>query len=74
MGNRVSFLFLYFSWVKLLFTAWLVVHLFCQAVFYKDPQKDHKCYEVLCVIISIMAPLLFTWIPFLCAGCLVRLD
>ena len=68
MGNRVSFLFLYFSWVKLLFTAWLVVHLFCQAVFYKDPQKDHKCYEVLCVIISIMAPLLFTWIPFLCAG------
>ena len=64
----VSFLFLYFSWVKLLFTAWLVVHLFSQVVFYKDPQKDHKSYEVLCVIISIMAPLLFTWIPFLCAG------
>ena len=62
----VSFLFLYFSWVKLLFTAWLVVHLFSQVVFYKDPQKDHKCYEVLCVIISIMAPLLFTWIPFIC--------
>ena len=62
--ETVSFFFLYFSWVKLLFTAWLVVHLFCQAVFYKDPQKDHKSYEVLCVIISIMAPLLFTWIPF----------
>ena len=37
--ETVSFFFLYFSWVKLLFTAWLVVHLFCQAVFYKDPQK-----------------------------------
>ena len=62
--ETVGFLTLYFSWVRLLFTAWLVVHLFCQAVLHKDPQRDHKCYEVLCVVISFMFPLLFTWIPF----------
>ena len=61
--ETVGFFFLYFSWVKLLFTAWLVMNLFCQAVLYKDPQKDHKCYEVLCVITLILFPLLFTWIP-----------
>ena len=48
--ETVGFLFLYFSWMKLLFTAWLVMNLFCQAVLYKDPQKDYKYYEVLCVI------------------------
>ena len=62
--ETVGFFSLYFAWVKLLFTAWLVVHLFCQAVLHKDPQKDHKCYEVLCLMISIVFPLLFTWIPF----------
>ena len=62
--KTVSFFFHYFTWVKLLFTAWLVVHLFCLAVFYKDLQKDYKGYEVLCVIISIMVPPLFLWIPF----------
>ena len=60
----VGFFLIYFSWVKLLFTAWLVVHLFCQVVFYKDPQNVYRVYEVLCVIISIIVPLLFLWIPF----------
>ena len=62
--ETVGFFSLYFSWVKLLFTAWLVAHLFCQAVLGIDPQKDHKRYEVLCVITLILFPLLFTWIPF----------
>ena len=39
------------------------MNLFCQAVLYKDPQRDHKCYEKLCVITLILFPLLFTWIP-----------
>ena len=60
----IGFFFLYFSWVKLLFTTWLVVHLFCLAVFYRDPQKDCKFYELVCVIISIVVPLLFLWVPF----------
>ena len=61
----VGFFTLSFSWVKLFFTAWLVLHLFCQAVFHKDLQRDHKClYEVLCLMISIVTPLLFTWVPF----------
>ena len=68
--ETVGFFTLYLSWVKLLFTAWLVVHLFCQAVLHKDPQRDHKyCYEVLCIIISIVFPLLFTWVPFVTEEC-----
>ena len=59
--ETISFFFLYSSWVKLLFTAWVVVHLFCFTVFYKNLQN----LEVLFVIISIVTPLLFTWIPFL---------
>ena len=62
--ETVGFFTLYFAWVKLLFTAWLVVHLFCQAILGRDPQKDHKRYEVLCLITLILFPLLFTWIPF----------
>ena len=58
--ESISFFFLYFSWVKLLFTGWVVVHLFCFTVFYKNLQN----LEVLFVIISIVTPLLFTWIPF----------
>ena len=61
--ETVGFFSFYFAWVKLLFTAWLGVHLFCQAILGIDPQKDHKCYEVLCVITLILFPLLFTWIP-----------
>ena len=59
--ETISFFFIYFSWVKLLFTAWVVVHLFCFTVFYKNLQN----LEALFVIISIVTPLLFTWIPFI---------
>ena len=59
--ESISFFFLYFSWVKLLFTAWVVVHLFCFTIFYKNLQN----LEALFVIISIVTPLLFTWIPFI---------
>ena len=58
--ETISFFFLYFSWVKLLFTGWVVVHLFCFTVFYKNLQN----LEVLFVILSIVTPILFTWIPF----------
>ena len=58
--ETIGFLFFYFSWVKVLFTAWVVLHLFCFTVFYKNLQN----LEVLFVIISIVTPLVFTWIPF----------
>ena len=33
--KAISFFFLYFSWVKLMFTSWVVLYLLCFSVFYK---------------------------------------
>ena len=57
----ISFFFLYFSWVKLMFTSWVVLHLLCFSVFYKNLQHLEKLF----VCISIGFPLLFVWVPFL---------
>ena len=56
----ISFFFLYFSWVKLMFTSWVVLHLLCFSVFYKNLQHLEKLF----VAISIGFPLLFVWVPF----------
>ena len=58
--EAIGYFILYFSWVKLLFTSWVVVHLFCFTVFYKNLEN----LEVFFVIISIVAPHLIAWIPF----------
>ena len=57
----ISFFFLYFSWVKLMFTSWVVLHLLCFSVFYKNLQHLEKLF----VAISIGFPLLLVWVPFL---------
>ena len=57
--KAISFFFLYFSWVKLMFTSWVVLHLLCFSVFYKNLQHLEKLF----VAISIGFPLLFVWVP-----------
>ena len=57
----IGFFFLYFSWVKLMFTSWVVLHLLCYSVFYKNLQYLEKLF----VCISIGFPLLFVWVPFI---------
>ena len=57
----ISFFFLYFSWVKLMFTSWVVLHLLCFSVFYKNLQHLEKLF----VCISMGFPLFFVWFPFI---------
>ena len=52
--KAIGFIFLYFSLVKLMFTSWVVLHLFCFSVFYKNFQHLEKLF----VCISIGIPLL----------------
>ena len=47
--NTIGWLVMYTQWVKLLFTAWLTVHLFCFGVLYKNLKK----LEILYVITSL---------------------
>ena len=56
----IGFFSVFSLWVKLMFTSWVVLHLFCFSVFHKDLQ-----HEKLFVCISIGFPLLFVWIPFI---------
>ena len=58
--EAVGFFALYTSWIKLLFASWVVLHLFCYSVFYKNLQH----LEVLFIILSVCLPLLFVWVPF----------
>ena len=51
----------YFMWVKLLFTICLVFHFFMLAVYSKNLYK----FELLYVLISVLLPLLYVWIPFI---------
>ena len=56
-----AFLVEYFMWVKLLFTVYLIFHLFCLSVFLKNLQK----LELIFVLTSTLFPLLFCWVPFI---------
>ena len=59
--KAIGFFFLYFSLVKLMFTSWVVLHLLCFSVFYKNFQHLEKLF----VCISIGLPLLIVWVPFI---------
>ena len=59
--KTTSFLIEYFTWIKLLFTTSLVFHLFCLAVCLKNFQK----LEIVYVLLPILFPCLFSWIPFI---------
>ena len=59
--EAVGFLTQYSTWVKLMFTACLMFHLFCLTVFFKNFYK----LEIAYVLISVFSPLLHVWIPFI---------
>ena len=56
----LGFFLLYFTWLQLLFTSWVVLHLFCLSVVYKSTQR----FEVLFIMFIIIFPVLFLWVPF----------
>ena len=58
--EAVGFLMQYSIWVKVMFTACLTFHLFFLVVFFKNFQK----LEVFYIPISVIFPLLHSWIPF----------
>ena len=55
-----AFLFLYTEWVKLLFVAWVTVHLFCYAVFHKNLKR----LEVIYIATSVIIPAGIASVPF----------
>ena len=59
--QTIGFLAVYFSWIKLLFTTWIIFHLFCLSVLYKNLQR----FEIGFIFFSTCFPLLFVWVPFL---------
>ncbi len=56
-----GFLLEYFMWVKLLFTIILIFHFFVLAVCLKNLHK----YELVYVLLPILIPVLYVWIPFI---------
>ena len=57
----IGWLVFYTQWIKLLFTAWLTVHLFCFGVFYKNLRK----LEILYVVTSLLVPIIIASIPLI---------
>ena len=57
----LGFFLLYFTWLQLLFTSWVVLHLFCLSVLYKSTRR----FEVLLIMFIVTFPLLFIWVPFI---------
>ena len=58
--QATAFLMNFLPWVKLMFTAWISVHLFFFVVFYVNLKR---C-EVLYVISALVVPLVITTVPF----------
>ena len=59
--NTIGWLVMYTQWMKLLFTAWLTVHLFCFGVLYKNLKK----LEILYVVTSLLVPIIFATVPII---------
>ena len=60
MCQVTAVLLSYFMWMKLLFTTMLVFHFFSLAVCL----KDWKRFELPYILVSLLFPLLFVWVPF----------
>eukprot|EP00731_Ephydatia_muelleri_P013269 Em0007g579a len=56
-----GYMILYSEWVKLHFTMWVTLHLFCFAVFHKNLKR----FEVLYVVTSLVIPSLMAAVPLL---------
>ena len=59
--SAVGFLIEYALLVKLMFTLCLTFHLFCFSIFHVSLNR----LEILHILVSIITPLLFVWIPFI---------
>ena len=59
--TALGWLFMYTQWMKLLFTMWVIVHLFCLAVLHKNLKK----LEALYVVTSLLVPAAIASIPLI---------
>lgn len=59
--QAISFLVQYSIWILLLITTFIIFHLASLVFFYKTFDK----LEIICVVFSLVFPLLFSWIPFI---------
>ena len=59
--TAVGWLFMYTLWMKLLFTMWVIVHLFCFGVLHKNLKK----FEVFYVVTSLLVPGAIACVPLI---------
>lgn len=59
--TAIGWLALYTQWMKLLFTMWVTVHLFCFAVLHKNLKK----LEVVYIVTSILIPAIIACVPLI---------
>ena len=59
----IALLTMYTVWTMILFTNWIILHLFCTTVsnFYNEHVKN---FEVPFILIGVLFPVPFVWIPF----------
>ena len=56
----VGFFTVYTVWIKMFFSTWIILHLFCFTVF----NKNLEFLEIPFIVLSVCFPILFVWIPF----------
>ena len=59
--TAIGWFSVYTRWIKLLFTMWVAVHLFCFGVFHKNLKK----FEVLHVVTSLLVPAVIASVPLI---------
>ena len=59
--TAVGWLFMYTQWMKLLFTMWVIVHLFCFGVLHKIMKR----FEVMYVVTSLLVPAAIASLPLI---------
>ena len=59
--TAVGWLFMYTQWMKLLFTMWVIVHLFCFGVLHKNMKR----FEVMYIVTSLLVPAVIASLPLI---------
>ena len=59
--TAVGWLFMYTQWMKLLFTMWVIVHLFCFGVLHKNMKR----FEVMYFVTSLLVPAVIASLPLI---------
>ena len=57
--TAIAFLMQYSLWMKLCFTGWVTIHLFCSAICNRDLKK----LEILCIFASLLIPAVMSIVP-----------